>query len=227
MRHSVRISLNSRQQKVVWAGLILILLMCLFPPWVYTIDYARDGASVHSEKPAGYGSLFFAPDPLSYSVGHGIRIDLTRLFIQFVFLATSTLLGFILTKDKGTKEEEVIELTEVVHDVKKKTEEYASKIVSEKAAPAKSRNDALKYWAMVIANEKDSVARAEAFSAAKKWASWLAGLGAMVGISAVMKGSGSIVGKLLLGAAAGGILALMLGGVTFLLVYGVQRLRGR
>jgi hypothetical protein len=49
----------------------------------------------------------------------------------------------------------------------------------------------------------------------------------MVGISAVMKGSGSLFGKLLMSGAVGGILALVLGGVTFLSVYGVHRLRGR
>ena len=64
-------------------------------------------------------------------------------------------------------------------------------------------------------------------SIAKKWAMWPAGFGVLVGVGGAMKGSSTFVGKMLLSAIVAGTLALILGGTTFLVVYGFLKLRGR
>ncbi|MFH1994441.1 MAG: hypothetical protein ABIJ24_01915, partial [Nitrospinota bacterium] len=62
---------------------------------------------------------------------------------------------------------------------------------------------------------------------ALKWARWTAAFGLLVGISAAMKGSASILGKIMLGAIVGGVLALLFGGITFGIVYVVTGLVSR
>ena len=69
--------------------------------------------------------------------------------------------------------------------------------------------------------------KSDAFTVAKKWAAWSAGFGVFVGISGAMKGSATIPGKMLLGGFVGGTMAIILGGITFLLVYGALKLQGR
>jgi len=81
-----------------------------------------------------------------------------------------------------------------------------------------------------ITMHKDNGLRSKSNAAvtiAKKWALWSAGFGALVGISGVMKGSGTLIGKMLLSAIVAGTLALIFGGITFLVIYGFLKLRGR
>ncbi|MBW2430047.1 MAG: hypothetical protein JRF56_13875, partial [Deltaproteobacteria bacterium] len=69
--------------------------------------------------------------------------------------------------------------------------------------------------------------KSNAVTIAKKWAMWPAGFGAFVGMSDVMKGAGTLIGKTLLSAIVAVILAFILGGITFLAVYMFLKLRGR
>ena len=113
----VKISLNPRQQKVAWAGASLFLLMCTFPPWVYTFGApVKTVGSIHSEKPAGYGFLFIPPKPEQKAVTFGVKLDFARLFIQWVLLTSFTSIGLILTRTKTRQNEEPIELTDLVED---------------------------------------------------------------------------------------------------------------
>ena len=54
---------------------------------------------------------------------------------------------------------------------------------------------------------------------ALKWAEWAAGLSFVIWISAVMKGTASLLDKMLLGVIFGGLLAALLGGVTYTIVF--------
>lgn len=63
-------------------------------------------------------------------------------------------------------------------------------------------------------------------SEALKWARWPAAFGMLVGISAAMKGSAPLVGKIILGVIIGGLLALILGGTTFAIVFLAVKIRG-
>lgn len=66
-----------------------------------------------------------------------------------------------------------------------------------------------------------------AVSTAKKLAKWAAGFGVLVGVGGAMKGSSTFVGKMLLSAIGAGTLVLILGGTTFLVVYGFLKLKGQ
>jgi len=68
--------------------------------------------------------------------------------------------------------------------------------------------------------------KSNAVTIAKKWAMWSAGFGTLVGVSGIMKGAGTLIGKILLSAIVAGTLAVILGGITFLVVYGAVKLRG-
>ena len=75
--------------------------------------------------------------------------------------------------------------------------------------------------------DNGSRSKSNAVTIAKKWATWPAGFGALVGVGGAMKGSSTFVGKMLLSAIGAGTLALILGGTTFLVVYGFLKLRGQ
>ena len=66
-----------------------------------------------------------------------------------------------------------------------------------------------------------------AVSTAKKLAKLAAIFGVLVGVGGAMKGSSTFVGKMLLSAIGAGTLVLILGGTTFLVVYGFLKLKGR
>ena len=51
--------LNDKQRKIVIVGVVLFVLMGLFPPWIYTLD----AQSIHREKPAGYAFIAIPPGP--------------------------------------------------------------------------------------------------------------------------------------------------------------------
>ena len=90
-------------------GTLLFVLTGLFPPWEHTF---RDSAGDVIE-PAGYGFLMAPPDagppdrvkynPEKYrSIREywGIRLDIVRLFVQWMIILVATICGLILTHDK-------------------------------------------------------------------------------------------------------------------------------
>jgi len=89
-------SINQMQKKLIVIGIALFILMSLFPPWTYTYKYE----SIYSEEPTGYGFIFSPPNKkLPYAV-HGIKIDMSRLFIQWVIVLAATGIGIYLTSTK-------------------------------------------------------------------------------------------------------------------------------
>ena len=62
---------------------------------------------------------------------------------------------------------------------------------------------------------------------ALKWTRWPAALGLIVGTSAAMKGSPTVLGKVFLGAILGDALATILGGITFVIVLLIIKLSGK
>ena len=70
--------INPKQRKMAILGVLLIIGMCIFPPWIYTFK----ASGVYSENPAGYSFIAEPPSPKSYNVRHGVEIDLNRLSIQ-------------------------------------------------------------------------------------------------------------------------------------------------
>ena len=70
--HSNKFGLNTKQRIFIFVGLILMLLMLLYPPWS-----TRDGL------PREYGFIFFPPK-------RAYVIDTIRLFIQCIIVALLT-----------------------------------------------------------------------------------------------------------------------------------------
>ena len=78
-------NLNSNQKNIVITAGVIFILMGLFPPWSYTV-----GATVHSEKPAGYALIIAPPEPESKAAAFGVKLDFSRLIVQWMVLAALT-----------------------------------------------------------------------------------------------------------------------------------------
>ena len=83
---------SENQRKILIAGIVIIFLMGLFPPWLYT--FKRD--SIYSENSAGYHFIIDGPKPKS--LPYGIKIDFSRLFLQCLLVIVATGLGIFLFK---------------------------------------------------------------------------------------------------------------------------------
>lgn len=86
--------LNDKQQKIVIVGIVLFALMGLFPPWTYTVD----AQAIHRERPAGYTLIISPPEPEEKAIAFGVKIDISRLVIQWLVLVAATGLGVIATR---------------------------------------------------------------------------------------------------------------------------------
>ena len=71
--------MNVKQQKILRIGIIVMLLIGLFPPWIDTIYTEK----YNQETPRGYFLIFSPPEAHSYGV-YGVKIDITRLVIQWL-----------------------------------------------------------------------------------------------------------------------------------------------
>lgn len=54
---------------------------------------------------------------------------------------------------------------------------------------------------------------------ATKWAKWSAGIGAVIGLSAGVKASSTVTGKIMLGGVSAIFVSLLFGGAAYLFVY--------
>lgn len=92
-------NLNDKQQKIVIFGVVLFALMGFFPPWTYTVDTQQ----VRRERPAGYALIISPPEPEGNAVAYGVRIDVSRIVIQWLVLVAATGLGVIVTRSHDNK----------------------------------------------------------------------------------------------------------------------------
>jgi len=90
-------SLNSKQVKILIGGLIVFVLIGLFPPWIQCVDFGHEGAYLKTERPAGYAPIFLPPLPeqskkvlIFDECLIGVRLDIHRLFIQWLILIALT-----------------------------------------------------------------------------------------------------------------------------------------
>jgi len=87
-------NLNALQRKILLVGIAVIVLMGICPPWKHTFKYK----SINSEEPAGYGLIVYPPSAEGYGpAGYGIKIDFSRLLIQWAVTAAVTGGGVLLT----------------------------------------------------------------------------------------------------------------------------------
>jgi hypothetical protein len=103
--------MNHKQVIFIWFGLAIIVLMCLFPPWLRT----RIQASYKWPLPSHYAFIFIPPELVKSSDGLGendkvgkhsnitATIDIRRLLVQcgIVFLSCGVLVSLYRSKDKN------------------------------------------------------------------------------------------------------------------------------
>lgn len=92
-------TLNIKHRNNIIISAVIFILMGLFPPWTYTID----AESVHSMKPAGYAFIALPPNPEGDAPAYGVKIDFSRLFIQWLILAATTSLVIFMSNTRKNK----------------------------------------------------------------------------------------------------------------------------
>lgn len=94
--------MSKKKKVVLWMGIILIVLMCLFPP---TIQFSKEGPDL-SLRPFYYYSFFFK--------AHDREIQTTKLLIQCIIVGIITLginasISDKKPKDKKPEDEQIID----------------------------------------------------------------------------------------------------------------------
>ena len=89
-------SLNKVQKKILIAGIVIILVCCLFPPWVRTYK----AESTYSERSAGYALIISPPQPPGIFGSFGIKFDISRSLLQLFIVSIATGTGVLISKDK-------------------------------------------------------------------------------------------------------------------------------
>ena len=88
-------SLNKAQKKILITGIVLIIVCCLFPPWVRTYR----ASLTYSERSIGY-SLIISPPKVGARLNLGVKLDSSRLLLQIFIISLATGAGVLLAKEK-------------------------------------------------------------------------------------------------------------------------------
>jgi hypothetical protein len=91
---------NSMKRPIITIGIIVFIIMGLFPPWKYTLN----AQGIHIEKPAGYALIIYPPKPEIIAEAYGVRVDISRLVIQWIILAVATGGALFITNKQKQKE---------------------------------------------------------------------------------------------------------------------------
>lgn len=92
--------MNSKQRIVILAGMVVAVLIGLFPPWDYVYDYTRMGIfGIARIEPAGYHLIFLPPNP---PVSYSAKLSIARLLIQWVILGIAVTGTFFLFRDRSS-----------------------------------------------------------------------------------------------------------------------------
>ena len=87
---------KARFLTVLWLGIVVIVIMCLCPPWVETVRLTS--SNIKGTNPIDYAFLWHPPDINTRS--SGVAIDYSRLLLQVIAVGLATG-GLIYTlKDK-------------------------------------------------------------------------------------------------------------------------------
>lgn len=79
-------TINSLQRKTLVVAALLFVASGVCPPWIYTVN----GQSFHSERPAGYALVMKPPEPMQSNLASGVKLDFSRLVVQWLVLAALT-----------------------------------------------------------------------------------------------------------------------------------------
>lgn len=92
-------TVNPNQLRILIAAGMIFVAMGLFPPWTYTLD----ATSIHREKPAGYALIVSPPNPENDAPAFGVRLDISRLLIQWLILAAAAGGLLLLARESDSK----------------------------------------------------------------------------------------------------------------------------
>ena len=85
-------ALNKKQRAVLLVGLMIIILMGSFPPWTYFNSYR--------EFSAGY-TFIVTPPYAPGELGYGVKLDLSRLVVQWIMVLMAMGIGVLLTSGRS------------------------------------------------------------------------------------------------------------------------------
>jgi len=88
--------MNAKQLKLLQVGTAVAVLMGMFPPWTKTFHYEQ----VHSEGPAGYALII---EPPKADMLYTVKIDLSRLFVQWIVVAMAVGGGLLYFRQSGER----------------------------------------------------------------------------------------------------------------------------
>ena len=100
--------MSNKQLAVLWIGIVLIVLMCLFPPWVIFREgfaYGKGRHRMSLRTSLGYRCLIWPPkakvikDEPWNSYGR-YHLDISRLIVQCVAVALLTTVGIYTLRPK-------------------------------------------------------------------------------------------------------------------------------
>jgi hypothetical protein len=107
--------MNQKQMKVLWAGLVIIVLMALFPPWKY-VFYVP--GKLRIDKTGPYGLVFSPPEIPVTSQGYGdeffegrsrsmwaVQVDWHRLVLPVCAVAVLTFALTLTFRVRGSSKE--------------------------------------------------------------------------------------------------------------------------
>lgn len=100
----MKMSINRKQRKIIVVGILVFLMMGIYPPWRHRVDAENQYKRVKTIRPAGYHLIITPPTPLTKNIAYGVEIDTTRLFLQWFMVLVITLLGVYLTQKDLLKE---------------------------------------------------------------------------------------------------------------------------
>ena len=93
-------TINGRQQTVIWGAIVAGILMGVVPPWQHVTDFSWNDITNHSVRSAGYAFIGTPPEPEPFrlfrnhsklrDLGVGVRIDAARLLVQYVVIGMLT-----------------------------------------------------------------------------------------------------------------------------------------
>lgn len=94
--------MNRRQKIVLWIGIAVIVVMGVFPPWLYTTT----GNGLNSKKNAGYSCILFPPPPKGVGLRYGISLDVSRLCVQWAIVVVITAGLIVAFKDNKDEQKQ-------------------------------------------------------------------------------------------------------------------------
>lgn len=84
--------MNAKQRKLLQVGIVVAVLMGVFPPWMDSFSYEQ----LHSQGAGGYAFIF---DPPKAEILHTVSIDLSRLVVQWVVVALAVGGGILFLRE--------------------------------------------------------------------------------------------------------------------------------